>query len=442
MRAMLVTGETLTDIPPAVIPAPRPSPHPLVPFALLEAATVASGAGNGVASVAIPWLILERTGNPAAAGVVGVATALPLLASSLFSGAVIDTLGKRRTSVLSDICSAISVAAIPLVDLLLGLNLGLIVVLAAVGAVFDPAGATARQTMLPEVASRGRIRLERANGIHEAAWATAYVVGPGIGGLLVAVVGAAGALWATSAAFLVSILAISLVRSPGLGRPAPHERPESLLRGSGEGVAYVWRHRLLRTMGIIMMVLVAVYMPLEGVVLPVIFEAQQAPGRLGGVLMALSAGGIVGSLLYGALSQRIRRYRLFVTTLILASLSILGMSVIPSYPLLIGASALAGLFWGPMGPLLNLEMQIQTPPRMRGRVFGVLSAIEYGAGPVGYLLVGWLVARFGAEPVFVAIGVLITVAAVVSSLSPSLRLLDETGPYEAELTLVEIHPPV
>ena len=130
--------------------------HPITPFVLLEAAVVASGAGNGIASVAIPWLILERTGDPAAAGLVGAATALPLLLSSLFSGAVVDTLGQRRTSMLSDMLSAISVAAIPVVDFILGLDLGLIMVLAVVGALFDPAGATAREAMLPSVAARGR----------------------------------------------------------------------------------------------------------------------------------------------------------------------------------------------------------------------------------------------------------------------------------------------
>ncbi|MCJ7795687.1 MAG: MFS transporter, partial [Thermoleophilia bacterium] len=156
--------------------------HPITPFVLLEAAVVTSGAGNGIASVAVPWLILERTGDPVAAGLVGAATALPLLLSSLFSGAVVDTLGQRRTSMLSDVLSAVSVAAIPLVDLVLGLDLGLIMALAVMGALFDPAGATAREAMLPSVAARGGIPLERGNGIHEAAWGVAYMVGPGLGG--------------------------------------------------------------------------------------------------------------------------------------------------------------------------------------------------------------------------------------------------------------------
>lgn len=402
---------------------------------------MASGAGNGIASVAIPWLILERTGDPVAAGLVGAATALPLLLSALFSGAVVDTLGQRRTSMLSDVLSAISVAAIPVADLVLGLDLGLIVVLVVVGALFDPAGATAREAMLPSVAARARLPLERGNGIHEAAWGVAYMVGPGLGGLLVALVGAVGTLWVTALAFVLSIAAIALVKAPRVGRPAEEERPASILRGSADGLSLVWKARVLRTLVLIEMVLVAVYMPIEGVVLPVFFEDQQAPGRLGLVLMALSAGAVAGALLYSVLARRIRRFPLYVSALVLASFSILAMSLLPAYPLLVAAGALAGFFSGPLGPLLNFQMQTTTPPSMRGRVVGVMMATSYAAGPAGYLVVGWLIQRYGVEPVFLGLGALFVVVAVVGSFLPALRGLDEEGPYEAELTAPELRPP-
>ena len=69
--------------------------------------------------------------------------------------------------------------------------------LAVIGAFFDPAGITARESMLPEAARAAGLPLERANGMHEAIWGVAYLVGPGVGGLLIAVVGATNAFWAT-----------------------------------------------------------------------------------------------------------------------------------------------------------------------------------------------------------------------------------------------------
>ncbi len=412
-----------------------------MPFACLEASVIISGAGNGVAVVALPWLVLERTGNPAAAGIMGAATAFPLLLSSLFSGSVADTLGRRATSIVADVLSAISVAAIPFVDATIGLNLPLFVLLAAIGAVFDPAGATAREAMLPDVAARAGMRLERANGIHEAAWGVAYMVGPGVGGLLIATIGAGGALWATSLTFLVSVLLIAFLRTPGVGRPATHERPTGILRGSLEGLSFVWRDRVLRTLTVLTMVIVAIYLPIEGVILPVVFEEQGAAGRLGGTLMALSGGGVAGSLLYGAVAQRFSRRSVLIGSLVGAAAAILAISLLPPYPLLVAAAALAGFFWGPFGPLLNLRMQTFTPPAMRGRVLGILIATEYAAGPAAYLLVGWLVARFGPETVFLGTGILMVAACLGFAALPTLKHLDDEGPYSAELQPPDIKPP-
>ena len=101
------------------------------PLLLLEAATLVSGAGNGVAMVALPWLALELTGSAAAAGAVATAAALPLIFASLFSGTVVDIFGRRRTAIVADLFSLVSVAAIPIAHATIGLNLGLLIALAA-----------------------------------------------------------------------------------------------------------------------------------------------------------------------------------------------------------------------------------------------------------------------------------------------------------------------
>ncbi len=413
----------------------------LASMLMLEYAVISSGAGNGVATVAIPWLVLERTGQPTAAGIVGAATALPLLASSFFSGVLVDTFGKRRISVLSDILSMLSVIAIPLVDLMLGLNLPLIVVLVALGAVFDPAGATAREAMIPEAARSAGWTLERMNGVHEASWGVAYFIGPGIGGLLIAFVGATGALWATAAGFAVSALLMAVVRLDGIDVPEHADRPENLLGGAIEGMVMTWRDRTLRWMLLVIMVLVAIYMPVEGVFLPVVFEAQQAPQRLGVVLMAMSGAGVAGSLLYGAHGQRFSRRKAFGYSVLAACVTLAGLALLPPFPLLVTAAALTGFFWGPVGPLLNIAMQTRVAPSKRGRVLGVLMSAQYAAGPIGYLVAGPLVESVGVEVAFAAFGGALLIVGMLTPFVPSLEELDEPGEYEAEVTGVEARPP-
>lgn len=401
---------------------------------LLEGAVLASGIGNGVSAVAIPWLVLERTGHATAAGLVGTATALPLLLSALFSGSLVDIVGRRRTSVVSDICSALSVIAIPLVDRWLGLDMALLLGFVVLGAIIDPAGATAREAMVPEAGAHAGWPLARTNAVHEATWGVSYLIGPAVGGLLIAAVGAVATLWATAVGFVCAAVLVSFIRAPGIGVPDKADRPRNVFSGSAEGVRLVWREPLLRTAMLLSMVIVAIYLPIEGVVLPYIFQQQGNATALGLVLTAMSAGGIVGALGYGAVGPRVRRHRVFVGAVLLAALSVTAMALAPTYGLLVAAAALAGLFWGPVDPLVNIALQTRTDPVKRGRVLGVLMASYYAIGPLGYMGAGAAVERFGATATFTALGVLMVVVALAALRLPALRLFDTPGPYEAEIS--------
>lgn len=394
------------------------------PLVLVEVATLMSGVGNGVALVALPWLAIELTGRATAASIVATATALPLVVSSLFSGTVVDLLGRRATAVGSDALSAVAVAAIPLLAQVSGLSVATLALLAAVGAVFDPAGVTARESLLPDAARRAGFDLERANSLHEAVWGTAFLVGPGIGGLLIALAGATTTLWATAGGFIVALLAGAGVRVHGADRPEVSDRPAGLLRGTTEGLRFVWRDRLLRDVSLYTMVLVAVYLPIEGVLLPAYFHAQGRPGRLGIVVMALSAGGIVGSLAYGQWGRRFRRRMIFMVATVGASLGLVVMGLLPPFAVMIGAAGLVGLLYGPVDPLINLAIQLRSDARLRGRVIGVFSAAEYAAGPLGYLLAGPAVDAYGVAPTFLVVTVTLLLVAVSTIALRSLHDLD------------------
>jgi MFS family permease len=400
-------------------------PKDLRPLLFLEAATLVSGTGNGISLVALPWLVLELTGRATAAGVVATAMAVPLVVSSVFSGTVVDLLGRRATSMASDLASALAVAAIPLLGLTGGLTVWAVAALAALGAVFDPAGVTARESMLPDAALRAGLRLERANGIHEAVWGVAFLAGPGVGGLLIATVGATTTLWATAAGFLIAIALIAAARVPASGRPDRTDRPAGLLRGTAEGLRFVWKDRLLRALALVGTAVVALYLPIEGVVLPAWFQQQGAPRQLGAVLMALSAGGIVGALAYGQWGARVGRRALYLTAIVGTGLATVAMATLPPLALLLAAAAACGLAYGPIQPLINLAVQTRTLPGLRGRVIGVLVAAEYAAGPVGYLLAGPAVDAFGVRAAFLGLAAALLLVALGTTLLPSLRLLGD-----------------
>ena len=106
------------------------------PIALLQTTNLLSGVSNGVVTIAIPWLVLQRTGSVTAAGLIAAMSALPGIIASPLAGWAVDHFGRRIVSIVSDVLSAISVAAIPLMAMVTDLNLAIILALAMLGAVF------------------------------------------------------------------------------------------------------------------------------------------------------------------------------------------------------------------------------------------------------------------------------------------------------------------
>ena len=404
---------------------PSASRHWL-PFLALESATVFSGTANGISMIAFPWLVLELTGSASAAGVLGAITALPLLVSFLFAGVFVDIVGRRRVAVVSDLLSMTSVALVPILAASFDLRFWALAALAVLGAVFDPAGISARESMLPEAAGAAGLRLERANGIHEAVWGAAYLIGPGIGGLAIGFFGAAATFWLSAAMFAVGAAIMFAVRVPGAGRPPVHERPAGVWASTVAGVRFVWSDRVLRAVGLVSMVIVGFWLPIEGVVLPVYFEGLGKPEQLGITVMALSGGGIVGALLYGAIGHRFGRRLAFVGAMTGSGLAVLGMAALPAFVVLLVFAVLAGLCYGPVGPVVNLMIQHRSPTAMRGRVVGLLTSAAYVAGPVGYLISGPLVEFLGLQQAFLIMAAGVLAVGIWSWFMPSLRHMDDT----------------
>lgn len=404
---------------------PTPPPRRVGPLLLLETASFMTGIGDGVALVVLPWLVLERTGSATAAGAVAAATLVPLLVSSVFAGTVVDILGRKRTAIGSDVLSGLSVATIPVLDLLGVLNTGWLVALAMLGAALDPAGYTAREAMLPGAATSARWRWDRANGVHEAMYGTAYLLGPGLGGVLIGWVGPLTALWATAVGFATATVLTSFIQVAGAGRPATGERPASVWHGTVEGLLFVWRQPLLRVLALLSALLLAAYLPFESVLLPVHFSDLDEPQQLGLVVTALSAGTVVGSLAYPVVVRRVRRRDLFVWCVLLSSLVLLALATFPPFWAMIALAALAGVMWGPVQPILNLAMQVLTPERLRGRVIGVVTSTSYAAGPLGLLAAGPLVDLLGVGATALGFGALMLLAALACFGAPTLRLLTD-----------------
>jgi MFS family permease len=328
---------------------------------------------------------------------------------------------------IADALSGAAVAAVPVVAWAYGtgaVNVAVLASLGACAAAFDPAGITARQSMLPEAAARAGWSLDRVNSIYEAILNLAFMVGPGIGGLMIATVGGITTMWITAGAFALSILAIAVLRLEGVGKPLHATRPEGLRSGISEGLRFVWNLRVLRTLALIDLVVTALYLPMESVLFPKYFSDRHQPGALGTVLMALSLGGLIGALGYVGLAKRVQRRTIMLAAVLTLGVAAAIIALLPPLPVILVLCALIGVVYGPIQPIYNYVMQTRAPQHLRGRVTGVMTSLAYGAGPLGLLLAGPLTDAAGLHVAFFALALPILVTGVLCIPLPSLRELN------------------
>jgi MFS family permease len=266
--------------------------------------------------------------------------------------------------------------------------------------------------------------------VHTALFSVSFLVAPGLGGLLIAFVGASATLYATTIAFAVSAVVVAFVRVSSAGRPEHHDAPTTMLAATREGIAVVFRTPLLRALAVVPAVAVMAWFPVEAVMLPAFFVEQDAPQRLGALLAALSAGVVGGSLGYGLIAPRVSRHRVFVVTLALLAAAVLGLAQLPEFGAMLALAFAAGLFYGPVEPVSNVTVQEMTPERLRGRVVGIMTSTAYAAGPVGFLLAGPVVDAYGVQTAFLGTAGVLVLLALGSSLTPSLRRLDDPPAVE------------
>jgi len=397
------------------------------PLYLILFAALMAGAGNGISLVAFPWLVLQRNGSALEASVVAMAGTLPLLVATLIAGAAVDYLGRRRVSMISDALSALSVAAVPVLALTFGvdtINVAVLAGLAALGAFFDPAGMTARETMLPEAATRAGWTLDHANSVYEATFNLAYIVGPGIGGLLIATLGGINTMWVTASAFGLSIVAIAVLRLEGAGKPDRAALPDGVWAGIVEGLCFVWNNNVLRTLAFVDLAATGLYMPIESVLFPKYFTDRDEPAQLGWVLMALSIGGLVGALGYAVLSKYMSRRATMLTAVLTLGIAMTVIAFLPPLPLILALCAVVGLVYGPIAPIYNYVMQTRAPQHLRGRVVGVMGSLAYAAGPLGLIVAGPLADSAGLHATFLALSLPMLLLGVLAIFLPALRELD------------------
>lgn len=403
---------------------PRRRRTPLV--ALLAAQVIATG-GNVVTLVALPLYVLAETGSPSMAGVLAVVTTVPVVLGGAFGGVLVDRVGYRRSSVVSDLVGGVTIGMVPLLHVTVGLPFWALLVLVFATGLLDTPGQGARTALVPEAAALAGVPLERAMGWWGAGSRSATLLGGPVAGLLVATLGAVPALVVNAATFalsaLVVVLGVPQSLRPTVDAGASGEGYWSALRA---GLAVIWRVPLLRAVVLLVMITNALDVARANVLLPVyadrVLGGAQALGLLVG---AMGLGAFVGALVFSAVGPRLPRRATFAWGFLLAGgPSMLVFAAQPSLVWCLVATALAGVAAGALNPIIGTVLLEEVPPSMRARVSGAVGAGAWAAMPVGALAAGVLVEQVGLVACFVAFGVVYVLVTLVPFFPRPWRAMD------------------
>jgi MFS family permease len=400
-----------------VVDRPREGEEPGrlgVPFWQLWSASTLSNLADGLVKIALPLVAVTLTDSPALVAGVALAVTLPWLFFALPAGALADRVDRRIAMVTANVVRAAAVAALA-VALVLGLEssaaaiwalYGVALLLGTAETVYD----TSAQSILPQVVPRDR--LARANGRLIAAELTANeFVGPPLGGLLVAA-GVAAAFATPAALWAAAVGTLLLLRG---GFSVPREAPTTLRADVAEGLRYLWRHRLLRTLaamtGLINFATNATFAVFVLYAVGADSAMRLTEATYGLLFATIAAGNLVGALLADRILRRLGRSRsLFVG--ILGGVGTVGIPALTTNPFVIAAAFLIGgltiALWNVVA--VSLRQRI-TPDRILGRINSSYRLVAWGTRPLGAAAGGLLGELLGLRAVF-AIAAALSLAAL------------------------------
>jgi MFS family permease len=354
-------------------------------IALLGANAI-SLTGNQVTMFALPWFVLASTGSAAQTALVAATQMAAFLLAAIAGGVVVDRFGPKWLSIVSDVASGLSIAAIPILMHTVGLRLWQILVLAFLGAVLDSPGGNARYGIVTDLIDLTGWKPERVYSAFSSADGVARIAGPILAGGLIAWIGAVNALWVDAASFAVSALLITVL-VPLTTRPL---MPESSFFGDVRaGLSYLRSRDLLVRFFMLIICVNLTAVPLAAVVIPKIAHDHYGSSRVGGIMLAADGIGVIaGGIVFGIIGRRMTAYRSMLLALVLLFLSLFVLSGLFPVAVSVGALALTGIGFGIMVPNNQTVFRSITDVEFRGRLLGLRDAVVGISSPMMVVIVG------------------------------------------------------
>ncbi|MGI5486887.1 MFS transporter [Microtetraspora malaysiensis] len=379
---------------------------------VLVAFTAMTNLADGVLKIVLPLLAVGLGGSPGQVALVGLTLTLPWLVVSLPVGVLADRADRRVLVIGADLVRLAAAAVLLAVIAAQASSLPVLYACGLVVGLAEVVANTAGGALVP--AAVPPERRARANAwIAGAETLANEFCGPAVGGLLVGL-GAAVALGSVVAAFAVAAVLIAMLA--GRFRPVP-AAPGRTGEGAGtggvvaeirEGLGFVWRHRLLRTLTLTIAVLAAswsAWLALLPSYAASVLEADSA--GYGFLISAIGLGGLAGAGLVAVINRLLGvRWALFAD--LVGTFLMMGVPAIFPAAWAVAAAAFAGGMGGTLWTINSRTIaQALVPDRLLGRYGAAARLLSWGTLPVGAGLGGLLAEIFGIRTAFALFAVMV-----------------------------------
>ena len=385
-------------------------------FGLLWLGGLISMLGDWALLTALPFFVYERTGSALASSAVLIAYVAPGLLFGSLAGVFVDRWDRKRTMLYANLLRA------PVLLVLLVRSpdwFWLVYVVAFVESTIGQFFRPAENALLPQLV--GEERLMAANSLNALNDNLARLIGPSIGGALMALFGLGSVVVFDAASYLLAGVLIALVAAPSTRTVhaqrsnAPGAAWLAVWRELRDGLALVWRERPVAALFLVTGVAVLA----DGILsaLLVVFVRDILGGgaaALGWVLTARGVGGLIGGLLLGSLGQHAQPARLLTVCLAVFGVLLLVTFNMPTVSVVLVLITLVGVAAAGWQISIQAFLQSSVADEYRGRIFGSFGTLTALVGLIGMGLAGALAEYVGALPLLDLSAALNLVAAALA----------------------------
>ncbi len=381
--------------------------------------------GTWMQSVTQAWLLARLTDNPLALGLLGAAASAPVLVFVLLGGLVSDRRDRRGVIILTQSLSLLQALVLAVLTLSGAVQPWHIIALAAMLGTINAFDIPARQSFIVELV--GPEMLPNAIALNSTGFNVARVVGPAIGGLLVAAVGEGICFLLNALSYLAVLWGLWLIRVPSVAARAREADRAGAVRA---GVRYVLERRELTRILLLIGVVSSVAVSYRAF-LPAMARSVLGVGawRYGLLMAAAGVGAGTGGFLLAGQRLQVGTYRrLLPVSLVGFSLALSAFALSRNYTV-----SLVLLGWAGCGGILyfnasNTLVQLSVADAFRGRVLSLYTLMHQGTATFGSLVLGLVAARYGTPMALVggaavcltAVAVFAAYGAVDARLRPGL----------------------